>query len=69
MSIKLIDFMNIITYNEKVEVYDKNDQILFLGNKNYILSLLHKKQVIATKKITGFLVYKDTISINIDYER
>ena len=69
MSIKLIDFMNIITYNEKVEVYDKNDQILFLGNKNYILSLLHKKQVIATKKIIGFLVYKDTISINIDYEK
>ena len=69
MSINLIDFMNIITYNEKVEVYDKNDQFLFLGNKNYILSLLHKKQVIATKKIIGFLVYKDTISINIDYER
>lgn len=69
MNIKLIDFMNIITYNEKVEVYDKNDQILFLGNKNYILSLLHKKQVIATKKITGFLVYKNTISINIDYEK
>lgn len=69
MNVKLIDFMNIITYNEKVEIYDKNDCILFLGNKNHILSLLHKKQVIATKKITGFLVYKDTIRINIDYEK
>jgi hypothetical protein len=69
MSVKLIDFMNIITYNEKLEIYDKNDCILFLGNKNHILSLLHKKQVIATKKIIGFFVYKDTIRININYEK
>lgn len=69
MNVKLIDFMNIITYNEKIEIYDKNDCFLFLGNKNHIVSLLHKKQGIATKKIIGFLVYKDTISINIDYEK
>jgi hypothetical protein len=69
MNVKLIDFMNIITYNEKIEIYDKNNHILFLGNKNHILSLLHKRQIIATKKIIGFLVYKDTISINIDYEK
>ena len=69
MNVKLIDFMNIITYNEKVEVYDKNNHVLFLGSKNHILSLLQKKQVIATKAITGFMVYNNVISININYEK
>jgi hypothetical protein len=69
MNVKLIDFIDIITYNERLKVYDKNNCILFLGNKNHILSLLYKKQVFATKKIIGFMVYKDTISINTDYEK
>ena len=65
MTVKLIDFINTLEYNEKIDLYDENDNILFLGRKIDLLKELYTSQILATKTISKVMIINSIMDITI----
>lgn len=67
MSIKLIDLILKVKFNtEKIQVFDKEDNILFSGTKKNLIEELYHIQTFATRKVVAFQVINNYIVIDID---
>ena len=65
MAVKLIDFINTVKFNEQVNIFDNNDNVLFLGKKNILLKKLQSSQIFATKTILQVMIIENAIVINV----
>lgn len=65
MAVKLIDFINTVKFNEQVNIFDNNDNVLFLGKKSILLKKLHSSQIFATKTILQVMIIENAIVINV----
>ena len=65
MTIKLIDFIKTIKFNEQIDLFDNDDNIIFLGKKKDLLEKLYSSQILSTKTITQIMIIENAIVINV----
>ena len=66
MTVKLIDFIKTIKFNEQIDVFDNDDNVIFLGKKRNLLEKLYSSQIFATKTITQIMIIENAIVINVE---
>lgn len=65
MSLK--DFVKLMMFDsDKLKVFDKEDNLLFKGNKRELQEILYQKQTFAVKRIATFYVVNEIIIINVN---
>lgn len=62
---KLVNLVNVITYDERIKVFDEDDNVIFLGYKNELKARLYKSQKLAMRNIIGTMMEQNTIVITI----
>ena len=65
MTVKLIDFIKTIKFNEKIDIFDEEDNVIFLGKKRNLLEKLYSSQILSTKTITQIMIIENAIVINV----
>ena len=65
MTVKLIDFINTVEFNERIDIFDDDDNAIFLGKKRDLLEKLYSSQILATKIISTTMIIGSTIVINV----
>ena len=65
MTVKLIDFIKTIKFNERIDLFDNDDNIIFLGKKRDLLEKLYSSQILSTKTITQIMIIENAIVINV----
>lgn len=65
MAVKLIDFIKTIKFNEQIDLFDNDDNVIFLGKKRDLLEKLYSSQILSTKTITQIMIIENAIVINI----
>ena len=65
MTIKLIDFIKTIKFNEQIDLFDNDDNVIFLGKKRDLLEKLYSSQILAIKTITQIMIIENAIVINV----
>ena len=65
MTVKLIDFIKTIKFNEQIDLFDNDDNVLFLGKKRDLLEKLYSSQILAIKTITQIMIIENAIVINV----
>ena len=65
MTVRLIDFIKTIKFNEKIDIFDEEDNVIFLGKKRNLLEKLYSSQILSTKTITQIMIIENAIVINV----
>lgn len=65
MAVKLIDFINTVEFNEQIDIFDNDDNVIFLGKKRDLLEKLYSSQILAIKTITQIMIIENAIVINV----
>lgn len=65
MTVKLIDFIKTIKFNEQIDIFDNDDNVIFLGKKRNLLEKLYSSQILSTKTITQIMIIENAIVINV----
>lgn len=65
MTVRLIDFIKTIKFNEQIDLFDNDDNVIFLGKKRDLLEKLYSSQILSTKTITQIMIIENAIVINI----
>lgn len=65
MTVKLTDFLNIVTFNEKINIFGNDDKAIFLGNRDDLLTELQSNRILANKTVSHMMIVKSVIIITV----
>lgn len=67
MSVRLIDFVKLLFNDyDAIKVFDKEDNLLFIGSKEKIMNLFKTSQIFAVRKVLYFDSANDILILTVE---